>query len=64
METKESKLSPVQHRTNRIEERIARVNACIERDKGDKDKVAGHKEEMEALEAEQKFMSFKVKKSA
>jgi len=64
MKTQDNGMSPVQRRTARIEERIARVNFCLERDKGDKAKVAELNEEMEALEAEQKFMAFKVKKGA
>ena len=64
MKTQDDKLSPVERRTQRIEERIERVNACLVRDKGNKDKVAALNEEMEALEAELKFMSFKSKKSA
>jgi archaellum component FlaC len=61
MKTQDTAVNPIVRRTQRIEERIERVNACLERDKGNKDKVASLNEEMEALEAELKFMSFKAK---
>jgi len=64
METINSGLSPVQLRTNRIKERLVRIDACLTRDKGNKDAVAELSEEQEALEMELKFMAYKAKKQA
>lgn len=48
-------------RLDRVNARIERINNLIERDSKDKTKVECHKEELEALEAEQKFLAWKKK---
>jgi len=64
METISNGLSPVQLRTNRIKERLVRIDACLTRDKGNKGAVSELAEEQEALEMELKFMAYKAKKQA
>lgn len=63
METKSvSPGTPVQKRLVRVLDRIERVTGCMERDKGNEPKINELNEEMEALQAEAKFLGFKVKK--
>jgi hypothetical protein len=64
METQTRSGDKIENRVARIKERIGRVEFCLDRDKDDKAKVDSLNEEMEALEAELKFMEFKAKKPA